>query len=227
MTALTAATAKTAVNARTTSDVDTQANANAWIAEHHDRLVRLLHAQFTRQRAEARGEAVAETLALIAGAVHRAAAAGTLEQITVSSCVRFAVRQYRCGRRAAGTSSRDPLAHAAKVRHGICVYSLDGQIPLVDRRRRRQLQEALATGESESPLEITRRGHDYPLLLNEVSDKAQRTFGFLAATHGAGRQVDLAAELMVSPARITQLKAELATALGAGGYAGPLGARPA
>jgi hypothetical protein len=77
----------------------------------------------------------------------------------------------------------------------------------------------LATGESESPLEIARRAHDYPLVLNEVSEKARRTFGFPAAIHGSGRQVDLAAELMASSARITQLKAELAAAQGTGGYA--------
>ena len=60
-----------------------------------------------------------------------------------------------------------------------------------------------------------------------VSDKARATLRFLAETHGSGKQADLAAELMVTPARITQLKGELADALAGDGYHSPQGRRPA
>ena len=87
----------------------------------------------------------------------------------------------------------------------------------------------MADRDDESPDEIVRRHHDYGHMLahRRVSDKARATFHFLAQTHGAGKQSDLAQALGVQPGRITQLKRELGVVLAEHGYVGPLGRRPA
>ena len=88
--------------------------------------------------------------------------------------------------------------------------------------------EALPDPKADQPIDAARRRLDIPVLLDRegVSDKARATLRFLAETHGSGKQCDLAAQLMASPARITHLKRELADALATDGYHGPLGRRP-
>ena len=184
------------------------------------------HRRFVYLPAADREDAVAEAIAagycMACSLVRR----GRGEHITTVGFAANAVRAAAGGRRVGSSqAARDALSPLGRRRHGRSVMSLDvdGEGDEDDRGWR---HEALADRDAEEPGEIVRREHDYPLMLNSVSEKALAAFRFLAETHGAGRQTDLAGELMVSPARITQLKRELADVMAAHGYAGPLTRRP-
>ena len=136
----------------------------------------------------------------------------------------YAAIHVRQGRQAAGTSSRCVLSEACRLKHGTSVVSLDNDTRDTDV----DYHEAMSDPKADQPYDAARRRLDLPRILDPeaVSPKAWATFRFLAATHGSGKQTELATELMVSPARITQLKSELAHALATDGYHGPLGRRP-
>ena len=188
-------------------------------------LVRRARLRHGRLDPEAREEAVAETLAYTARSVHAAADRGTLDRLSPSTCVYYAAKHVERGRRVAGYSTQCPLSEAGRQKHDHRAVSLDRHAPDDDR----QLHQAIADPKGEPPFEAVRRRLDYPVLLHReaVSGKARATLHFLAETHGSGKQTHLAAELMVTPARITQLKGELADALAGDGYHSPLGRRPA
>ena len=197
--------------------------ANSWIQRHHSELRSRARACFAYCEPGHREEAIAEILAASLAAAHSAARRGKLARITPYWLVIFATRQFRSGRRFAGTSSVCVMSEAARLRRDVRVVSLDQDVdPVVDHDLK--LREALANDDAENPFDVVRREHDYPDILKSeaVSSKAWSTFRFLAETRGAGKQADLAAELRVSPGRITQLKGELAGALGRHDYMSPL-----
>lgn len=199
--------------------------ARKWFDERHVELLSRAQATFRQLHADHREEAVAEVLATIFSWACRAAGRGRLDKLTAFWAVTFAARQYRQGRRLAGYTSSCVMSEAARAKRGLRVVSLDE--PLGTSRDGREMSRlgSLADVGEEDPAEAARRRHDYPAMLREVSDKAAGTFKFLAESHGAGLQTELAAALMVSPGRITQLKAELADAFAHEGYRGPLGRR--
>jgi hypothetical protein len=84
----------------------------------------------------------------------------------------------------------------------------------------------LGSTSADPPDAVRRPVRNLPDKESPMSPKARATLCFLAATHGSGKQNELATDLMVSPARITQMKAELACALATDGYHSPLGRRP-
>ena len=136
------------------------------------------------------------------------------------------------GRRNAGSSSRCPLSRECQQRHGIHTHSLDADASHSsdgDADPNFDFHEAIADPKADQPIDAVRRRLDLPRILEReaVRPKARATFRFLASTHGSGKQNELAGELMVSSARITQLKSELAHALATDGYHAPLGRRPA
>ena len=207
------------------ADFDHSQQANSWIQQHHAELRSRARACFAYCEPGHREEAVAEILAASSAAAHSAARRGKLDRITPFWCVVFASRQFRTGRRFAGTSSVCVMSEATRLRRGVRVVSLDQDIdPIVDQDVK--LREALAADDAEDPFDVVRREHDYPDILEAegVSSKAWATFRFLVESRGAGKQADLAAELRVSPGRITQLKGELAEALERHDYVGPFGA---
>jgi len=199
--------------------------AREWFTAHHDELRSRAHCTFRHLGADRREEAEAEVLGTSYVWACRAAERGRLDHLTAYWCIAFAARQFRQGRRMAGYSSSCVMSEAARVRHGVVVRSLDE--PLDNSGDGRELTRlgGLADLSEEDPAKVARRRHDFPAILKGVSDKAARTFKFLAESHGAGPQTELATALMVSPGRITQLKGELATAFAAEGYRGPLGRR--
>ena len=207
-------------------DVDHSQSANAWIMQNYTELRSRARACFAYCEPGHREEAIAETVAASLAAAHSAARRGKLDRITPYWLVIFATRQFRSGRRFAGTSSVCVMSEATRLRRGVRVVSLDQDVdPVVDQDVK--LREALADGEAEDPFDVVRREHDYPAILEAeaVSSKAWATFRFLAETRGSGKQADLADELRVSPGRITQLKRELGEALERHEYAGPLNVR--
>lgn len=198
--------------------------AREWFMANYDELCSRTAACFARTRAADREESMAEAMALAYAAVTRTAQRGNLSRLTVYWLVVFSVRQVRCGRQCAGTSSRCVLSPHTQRRGRVRVTSLEALDPRTSKQRYR---DALSNGDAEDPSEIVRRRMDYPLILAEVSASARATFDFLAVSHGAGRQSDLADELGVTPGRVTQLKREIGAALTARGYAKPLVARSA
>jgi hypothetical protein len=202
--------------------------ANAWLAEHHDELCSRARVQFGSQGLERREESVCEALAIIAASAHSAARRDTLHRLSPSTCMHYAVKQIKAGRRAAGYSATDALSEATRIKHGVEVGSLDAAS---DDEGRRQLtwHEALADRDAEQPVEVIRRRHDLGLALSsgKVSTKARQVFVALAQSAGKIRQKDLAMDLGVSAGRLTQIKGELASTLATFGYTSPLGRRPA
>jgi hypothetical protein len=206
----------------------TRTEANAWMITHHAELRSRAHAKFRHLDPERREDAVAEVLAMALVWAHAAARRGTLHRLTPFWAVVFAARQWRTGRRCAGSSSTCVLSDAARIKHGLTIISLEALDEDADDDILVKFKESLADRDAEDPFEVVRRAADYPAIfeMKEMSPKARRTFAFLAETKSEGRQLVLAAELKVSPGRITQLKGELGAALKRHGYTGPLGPRP-
>ena len=199
--------------------------ANRWLITHYDELVRRAKLRFARLNPEARDEAVAEALAFTTAAAHSAAQRGKLHRLCPATCIHYAARQFHRGRRVAGYTSRCPLSEAGHHHHGHRVMSLDQ--PCGDEDDAFDLHAMVPDARADDPSDGPRRRLDIPRLLDRehVSAKARATFRYLAETHGSGPQTVLATMLKVTPARITQLKRELAAALATDGYASPLGPR--
>jgi hypothetical protein len=89
-----------------------------------------------------------------------------------------------------------------------------------------RLADVLADSREDAPIENVRRNLDYPAIFDkeQVSPKGRRVFEFLAESHGAGSQKELARELKVVPSRVTQIKRELAACLSQHGYGPPAAA---
>ena len=199
--------------------------ANRWLVTHYDELVRRAKVRFARLNPEAREEAVAEALAFVTTSVHAAARNGNLHRLCPATCIHYAARQFHRGRRVAGYTSRCPLSEAGRHQHDHRVLSLDQ--PCGDEDDDFDLHMMVPDARADDPSDGPRRRLDIPHLLDRehVSAKARATFRYLAETHGNGPQTVLAKMLGVTPARITQLKRELAAALATDGYASPLGSR--
>ena len=203
-------------------------DANAWLLDHHAELQSRARANMAHFDRERREEAVAEVIATTLAWAHSAARRGRLDRLTPFWCVIFASRHWRQGRRFAGYSSTCVMSEAARLKHGIKITSLESVDEEADDEAFMLFRESLADAAAEDPFDVVRRSQDYPAImdLEGVSPKARRTFTFLADTAARGKQCDLAAELMVSQGRITQLKDELGAALSKYDYVGPLGPRP-
>lgn len=201
--------------------------ANAWVAMHHDELVSRASAYFSRLPLVHREEAVAEVVARAVAWALSAARRGKLHRVTAYWVVIYAAQQLRSGRSFAGTSSRCVMSEAARVRRGIRIASLHDEIDN-GKEKPLMLRDSLADHDAENPFDIVRRESDYPKIfeVEDLSPKALATFQFLADTKSEGRQCELADELGVTPARVTQLKDEIGTALSRHGYTAPLGRRP-
>ncbi len=209
-------------------DSQVSQEANAWLLTHRDELESRARANFSRLGSERRDEAIAEVMAVTLAAALSAVRRGRLHKLTPFWCVIFASRQWRQGRRFAGYSSTCVMSEAAMIKRGIKVTSLEAIDEGADDEAYISLDESLADRNAEDPFDVVRRNEDYPAIMDMegVSPKARRTLTFLAENQGGSRQLDLAAELKVSPGRITQLKGELAAALAKYDYVGPLGPRP-
>lgn len=201
--------------------------AHVWYEAHLPELTRRCRAFTYRLPSFVREEAQAEILAGILVYLLSAERRGKLHAVTPFSLVSFYGRAFCDGRRVAGSSRSDVMSSAAQRRRGFRVVSLetmeldpsgDGFVRLAD---------VLADSKADRPPENVRRDIDYPEILDrqQASPKARRVFEFLCETACAGKQVELAAELGVSPPRITQLKGELADRLAEEGYF-PAGLRP-
>jgi len=202
--------------------------ANAWIEDNLDKLFNYASYRFRFMRPEQKEECVAEMLALTLAAAVSAARRGKLHRLSPHWAVMYAAKRISCGRYIAGSSSRCVMSRATQRKHDFQVVSLNGDWVEDHHRQPAPYIEALVDGDAEDPFDVVRRRHDYPAIFEaeQVSDKARATFDFLAETKSEGRQLDLADELKVSAGRISQLKDELAEAIGRHGYHGPLGPRP-
>ena len=217
----------TAVTTTVTHQSPAARQANQWLEQNHAELLSRACANTYGRDAERRDEVVAEILAMSVGAVHSAARRNVLDHVTPFWAVKFATRQISEGRRFAGTNSKCVMSEAAKVRRGIRLVSLDQEAHHSNGSSPAMANE-LPGKDNTDPFDCVRRANDYVDIFKteSVSAKAKKVFQFLVETNGTGKQIDLAAELMVSPGRITQLKQQLADALARHDYTGPLGPRP-
>ncbi len=205
---------------------DAGLQANGWVERNLRELKSRGSAVLGRVDENRREEEIAEIVAMSVVAAHSAAKRGVLHRLTPFWCVIFAAKQLRSGRSCAGMSTRCVHSKGTQVRGRAKVVSLESMW----RRGRAgfDLGEAISDRRSENPFDVVRREMDYRAVFDKerVGGKARAVFRFLAETHGEGRQADLAAELGVSPGRVSQLKRQLAQALQRNDYCGPLGPRP-
>ena len=176
------------------------------------------------EREELVAEAVAAGYTAACSLVRR----GRTDRIRTKGFAAYAVRSAASGRLTGSSqASLDAMSIRGRRGHGQDIESFDAMAGASDEANTRW-EEALLDHDTEGPDEIVRRNHDYDHILADrhVSAKARATFEFLAATHGSGKQADLAEVLGVNPARVTQLKRELEAVLARHGYSGPLGRRP-
>ena len=198
-----------------------------WFEQRLPELISRCRAFTRRVPDHVREEAQAEILASIFQYVLRAERRGKLSALTSFTLVSFFGRAFCDGRRMTGSSRTDVMSLATQRRRGFRVISLETVEPDASGDGFVRLADVLADSKADLPLERARRNIDYPEILErqQASPKAKRVFEFLCQTACAGKQVELAAELGVSPPRITQLKGELADRLAEEGYF-PAGFRP-
>lgn len=195
---------------------------HAWFNRYGPDLTRRCQAFFRFLRVDEREEAVAETMASIVKYAVSASARGKLKDLTPYTLVLYFGRSVRAGRRMAGSRSNDVLSRCTHRPYSGSVVYLDHLVPIRSDvgEVKERLSDGLASSREHSPFEHARRNLDYPAILDmeHVSLKARRVFGFLAETHGAGSQKELARALKLSPGRITQIKRHLAGCLSRHGY---------
>ena len=192
--------------------------AHVWFENHLPELTSRCHASFSWMRPEACEEAIADVLASIFRNACRLADRGRLDKMTPFTAVRFFGRSYLAGRRFAGSSRTDVLADGTRKSGRVRVVSFSSLVeaPTDQGLALMPLSKLRPSNRhDDDPAENVRVNFDYPtiLRLEHASDKARRVFGFVAGTLGSGSQTALARELGVSPARITQIKGELADGL--------------
>jgi hypothetical protein len=196
--------------------------AHAWFEQHLPELQSRARCFVHRFPARHRPDAIAEILGQAWRYVRNAALRGKLDRLTPPTLVYYFGGLYAGGRRLCGPSSTDVLSTVCRQRHGLRVVSLDqprcGHTH--DGGDRLPLSQVLADRRAPSPLEDCRVDLDYGTILarQQVSHQMRRVFNWLASTKGAGRQIELARLLRVSPPRVTQIKKLLAARLAAEGY---------
>ena len=150
-----------------------------------------------------------------------AARRGVLAKINPYQAVVYATKHYRKGRRIGGYSSTDVSSEATRVKGRVHVVSLESPD---ENDPRMSVAEMLADRHTDQrPLERVRVNFDYRAIFRreKVSKKAREVFRLMSATRGYGANAEIAAQLGVTPGRISQMKTELATALEKYGY-GPV-----
>lgn len=196
--------------------------AHDWFLHNLDEIRSRATACLCRLRPEAREEAVAEVMAAVFCAAVRAARRGTLCRVTPFHAVVFATKQFRLGRRVAGTSSTDVTADATAAKRRVRLVSLESADPKGEGGVSVTIAETLADRRiHEMPFDRTRQNLDYPYILRveRVGAKARKLFSLLSGVRGTGCGNRIAQALKVSPGRVSQLKALLARALASRGYA--------
>ena len=193
--------------------------AHDWFMTNLPEIKSRTNAVFARLSPERREDAIAEVMANVYQASESAARRGVLARITPFYCVTFAAKHYRKGRRIAGYSSTDATSEATRVKgraHVVSIESAD------ENDTRLSVAETLADKHiDQRPLEQVRVNLDYQTIFRreKVSKKAREVFRLMSATRGYGANAEIAAQLGVTPGRISQMKTELATALEKYGYA--------
>ncbi len=158
---------------------------------------------FRELTAEAQEDAVAEVVANAMCAYRRLHERGELQRAFASALTRYAVAQYRVGRRV-GTPhcSNDVYAHSARPTTRNRLRSLesaseehgDWREYLIDNRQ------------TPVPSQVAFR-LDFPSWLERLTPRNRQIAQQLALGHSTG---DVAQEFRISPARISQLRRELA-----------------
>ena len=199
--------------------------AHVWFAQNMPEIQSRARACLSHMRPEQREEATAEILGAVFKTSVNAAKRGMLGNITPFHAVVFALKQYRAGRRLAGTSSTDVLAESTQIKGRVKVVSLES-IAEHDKETGRPLplSEVLADRRQDNnPYEHARQDLDYPAILRteRVSRKARKVFRLLCEVRGQGAGLVIAHELRVSEGRVTQLKDQLADALARHDYGPP------
>lgn len=203
-----------------------ESSAHRWFAVHRIEIESRIKACFCRINDNELEEATAEVLANVYKAIDSAARRGVLGNVTPYHLVVYAVKHFWQGRRMAGYSTTDVMSEATRRRGRVTVMSMSSPIGHNSDEDTPTLAEVLADrGDDADPFEATRRNRDYgDIFDNEgISMKARRTFDMLSADRGLGCGMRIARALGVSSGRVTQLKDELAAALGRHGY-GPAAA---
>jgi hypothetical protein len=202
-----------------------RAAARTWFLANFSELTSRLWAFFSRLGRDARAEAVQDCLAVIWLRTLSAAAAGKpLDDHTPYNAAVFAGKAYKCGRRFAGSSVVDAMADGTRLAGRATAQSVEEWVPTEDdlgRPDEKPLHRLLADPRNwNDPFEAARVRHDYPAVLDAecVGSKARAVFAMLAQTHGSAPVGDMAAALHVTPARVCQLRTQLADALSRRGY---------
>lgn len=153
--------------------------------------------------AEVQEDAVAEVVANAMCAYRRLHERGELQRAFASALTRYAVAQYRVGRRV-GTShcSRDVYAQSARQTTRNRLRSLES----VSEERSDWRDYLIDNRQTPVPSQVAFR-LDFPSWLERLTERNRQIAQQLAQGHSTG---DVAQEFRISRARISQLRRELA-----------------
>jgi hypothetical protein len=165
------------------------------------RIKRYAECAFQHWSAEAREDAIQETLANSMIAYVRLAERGKIEMAHATVLARYAVAQMRDGRRV-GTklNVREVLSPYARRRKGFVLESLDG----FDRVEGEWLEAVVEDDRTPIPDQVAFR-IDFPRWLGLLSRRDRQIAEALAAGHGTS---EVAARFRLSPGRISQKRRE-------------------
>lgn len=163
-------------------------------------ILRQLRFTFRGWRAEEKADAIAECTANVAVAFARLYELGKTSVAYPSVLARFAVAQFRSGRRVGcQLNINDVMARHAQQHHGIHVTSLDSG------ESSREWKEMLAESRKCTPAELAASRIDFRDWLERMPPKKRRVATALAtgeSTNSAARR------FRVTPGRISQLRRE-------------------
>ena len=157
---------------------------------------------FRRLKGVEREEAVADAVANAMAAYIRLCERGKVDLAYPTVLARFAVKQYRAGRRMGNKlSTRDVLAFAAQKKHGLKVESLDSY----DDQQEEWIDATVEDHRTPVADQAAFRC-DFPAWLSTHSGRKRRIAVALSLGHSTK---EVARRFKVSPGRVSQLRREL------------------
>jgi hypothetical protein len=165
------------------------------------RIKRYARVEFGDMRGEEREEAIQRTLGLAWKFYLAAVEKGQDPGEHISTIAKFSVRQVRAGRDVAGKErAEDVLSPRARKRNGIEVQALPEDKRSADDN---ESIGGLCRRRESLPEEAAQFHHDFPMLVDELSEKQAAVV--LDAVMGDGTN-ELASKHCLSPARISQIR---------------------
>ena len=149
-------------------------------------------------------ELIADTLATAAEMLQSLEKAG--RKIPARSVAFYSIQRAKSGRRAYQSGASDPLSPVFRTRNTSAIIPIDAPISSEGEGAHRAMTDFMASG-IEDPSETALRRIDWENFLGTLAGRERQILSCIA---DGWKNMDIAKRFKVTPARITQLKREIA-----------------